>query len=428
MRPIVLSLVCDLNSNNKNVIRITGAVSGTAFNASTTESSTMSFGAPRVIAGSKYIEVCSDQSVTFNSSGGIGSNGYNFFVNNASTGQQSSQSSTRGSPVNGDVVYAKVTRPDGCIEQTFPISLNVTLTPEDAGSPIAITGTGFSAYNLNQSWKVSIQGTLDAGDTYSITTTGTTYTSSNTRTSAVNAISDLVTALASSGFNITNNGGSGTDASLTITSPLAGTAFSVSTSRADADSGASIGEEMLTASKGIVVCEGSTQAITISGATSYTFKDKSTVATLTDSATTISHSSSYVDGTILEFTGYTGAGAVGCSSTLYVTVEVNGISNAGTISSDQVVCYDGTPANLTATSPTLTAAADLSYRWEKSTDGETYSSAGASTQNYQPPSNIVSNTHYRRVVIATLHGEVCEKVSAPIFIRVESIICPCIKR
>ena len=72
----------DPESINVNVIRITAAVSGTSFNYSTTESSTMSFGSPRVIAGSKYIDVCSDQSVTFSSSGGVGLNGYNFYVNN----------------------------------------------------------------------------------------------------------------------------------------------------------------------------------------------------------------------------------------------------------------------------------------------------------------------------------------------------------
>ena len=221
--------------------------------------------------------------------------------------------------------------------------------------------------------------------------------------------------MSGNGLTVVNNG-----TSLTITNPLSGSAFSLNTSSSDANSGASIGFEMLTASKGIVVCEGSTQAITISGATSYTFKDKHSVTSLTDSTTTMSHSSSYIDGTILEFTGFTGAGGTGCSSTLYVSVEVNGISDAGTISSNQTICYDGTPSNLTATAPTLTASADLTYRWEKSTDGDSYTPAGATTQNYQPPSNMVSSTHYRRVTIATLHGEVCELASEPIFIKVES--------
>ncbi|MDG2371606.1 MAG: hypothetical protein P8L83_03240, partial [Flavobacteriaceae bacterium] len=398
-----------------NVIQITGAVSGAAFNYSTSESSTMSFGSPRIVAGSKYIEVCSNQPVTFESAGGIGSNGYNFYVNNASvTGQQNSSSYTRGSPANGDVIYAQVTNGSGCVEQTYPISLNVTLTPEDAGSPITILGTGFEPYNLNQSYQVTLSGSVDSGDTYSITTTGTTYTSSNTRTTAVSATADLEAAMLSSGLTVVNNG-----TSLTITSPLAGTPFSLSTF--SADSNGFIGSTMLTASKGIAVCEGSTQAITISGATSYTFKDKSSTVTLTGSITTISHISNYDDGEILEFTGYTGAGATGCYSTLYVTVDVNGISDAGTISSNQTICYDGTPANLTGTAPTPTASAGITYRWEKSTDGDVYISAGATTQNYQPPSNMVSSTHYRRVAIAThnLSGEVCEEVGNVIFIKVE---------
>ena len=158
--------VGDINSNNKNVIRITRAQSGVAFNSSTTESSTMSFGPIRITAGSKSIDVCSDQPVVFNSSGGIGANGYNFFINNASaTGQQTPQSFTMANPTNGDIVFARVTTSGSgsCVNQTFPISLNVTQTPEDAGSPIAITGTGFSAYNLNQSYEVTISGNIDAG-------------------------------------------------------------------------------------------------------------------------------------------------------------------------------------------------------------------------------------------------------------------------
>jgi len=298
------SNIGDPESINVNVIRITAAVSGTAFNISSTESSTMSFGSPRVIAGSQYIDVCSNESVTFNSSGGIGSNGYNFYVNNASaTGQQTSQSYVRGSPSDGDVIYAKVTNGSGCIEQTFPITINVTETPDDSGSPIAITGTGFTQYNDNQSFTVTVSGTVEAGDMYSITTTGTTYTSSNVRTTTASVTEDLATAMAGNGLTVSNGPATGTSSSLIVTIPLAGTPFSLSTSSVDSNSSASIGFQMTAGSKAISICENDSQVITAQNATSYKIYVGGSLVS-TSSTTTIS---SPVDGTIIRVEGYTGA-------------------------------------------------------------------------------------------------------------------------
>ena len=397
---------------NKRIIRITAAVSGVSFNYSASSSGTLNFDSPNVIAGSQSVEICSDESIDFNTSGGVS---YDFYVNNGSaTGSTSNQNFTRNSKTNY-VVYAKLTDSNGCERQTYPISVNVNLTPEDSGSSITVSGTGFTLFNDNESYKITISGSIDAGDTFSITTTGTTYTSSNTRTAANLAIDDLVTDLASSGYTIVDGGGDGSSAFLTITNPSAGSSFSVITASSDADSGASIGVERLKGSQGIVICEGSTQLIQASGATSYTFQVLGG-STTTASTTTLS---SLQNGDIIKVTGFTGSGGTGCSSEIYISVDLNDISDAGTLSSNQTICYDGTPSNITGTSPTLGLTASLTYRWEKSTDGDSYSNLGVSTQNFQPP-QLIESTYYRRAAISTYKGQSCEKFSNSVYINVES--------
>ena len=396
----------------KRIIRITGVNSGTSFNYSASSSGTLNFDSPNVIAGSQFVEICSDESIDFNTSGGVS---YNFYVNNGSaTGSTSNQNFTRNSKTDY-VIYAKLTDSNGCERQTYPISVDVNLTPEDSGSSITVSGTGFTLFNDNESYKITISGSIDAGDTFSITTTGTTYTSSNTITAANLAIDALVTNLAGSGYTIVDGGGDGSSAFLTITNPSAGSAFSVITSSSDANSGALIGVERLKGSQGIVICEGSTQVIQASGATSYTFQVLGG-STTTASTTTFS---SFQNGNVIKVTGFTGSSGTGCSSEIYISVDLNNISDAGTLSSNQTICYGNAPSNITGTSPSLGLTASLTYRWEKSTDGDNYSNVGVSTQNYQPP-NLFESSYYRRAAISTYKGHECEKYTDPVFIIVES--------
>ena len=128
----------------KRIIRITGVTSGTSFNYSASASGTLSFDSPNVIGGSQSVEICSDESIDFNTSGGIS---YDFYVNNGSaTGSTSNQNFTRNSKTDY-VVYAKLTDANGCVRQTYPISVDVNLTPEDSGSSITVSGTGFTLFN-----------------------------------------------------------------------------------------------------------------------------------------------------------------------------------------------------------------------------------------------------------------------------------------
>ncbi|MEW5845412.1 MAG: gliding motility-associated C-terminal domain-containing protein [Bacteroidota bacterium] len=93
----------------------------------------------------------------------------------------------------------------------------------------------------------------------------------------------------------------------------------------------------------------------------------------------------------------TNACGVTYSNTLTITIipEITG----NTISSDQTICFNDVPAQLTGPVPGGGSGA-YSYRWQQSTTGASgpfTNISGATSQNYSPPA-LTSNTWYRRVV------------------------------
>ncbi len=89
----------------------------------------------------------------------------------------------------------------------------------------------------------------------------------------------------------------------------------------------------------------------------------------------------------------------------------------GTISNDQVICYNTAPAAFTATAPG--GDGTFTYRWESSTDGgTTYAPiAGATAATYTSPA-LTADTWFRRVTISTLNAVSCEHESNEVFVDV----------
>ncbi len=90
--------------------------------------------------------------------------------------------------------------------------------------------------------------------------------------------------------------------------------------------------------------------------------------------------------------------ASGCGSgeTNTVTITTRGELIAGSISSNQTLCYNSTPTKLTGLAPTG-GLAPYSYQWQSSDDGITFTNiAGATTLEFQPGS-LIASTHYRLV-------------------------------
>lgn len=80
---------------------------------------------------------------------------------------------------------------------------------------------------------------------------------------------------------------------------------------------------------------------------------------------------------------------------------------AGTIAGDQTVCHTRLPAQITSVS--ADAGAAITYRWESSLDGVTWTPIASNTTAYQP-TMLLKSTFFRRITIHTLSGISCESL------------------
>ena len=108
----------------------------------------------------------------------------------------------------------------------------------------------------------------------------------------------------------------------------------------------------------------------------------------------------------------------GCTATKSITLLKNEIFTAGTISGTQMICFNTVPNQITSlTTATLRhATATLTYRWEISTDGISYTAIpgteGLTSLTYTPTA-LVTNTWFQRVAISELNGKKCELAATP---------------
>lgn len=91
-----------------------------------------------------------------------------------------------------------------------------------------------------------------------------------------------------------------------------------------------------------------------------------------------------------------------CGETFTNSIQIHGYNDltAGTIGSNQHICYNTTPSPLTVTSVETGGIGSNSYQWYSSTDNLNWSVAsGSSTgQNYQPPA-LTAKTYYRKAIL-----------------------------
>ena len=90
----------------------------------------------------------------------------------------------------------------------------------------------------------------------------------------------------------------------------------------------------------------------------------------------------------------TSASGCGTVTTNTVTITVYPNLVAGTIASNQSICYNTTPALLTGTAPTG-GNTPYTFQWQSSPNGTTWTNiTGATSLNYQPPA-LTATTYYR---------------------------------
>ena len=87
----------------------------------------------------------------------------------------------------------------------------------------------------------------------------------------------------------------------------------------------------------------------------------------------------------------------GAKETNTVTITVRPALAVGSISANQTICYNASPARINGSAATG-GAGSYSYQWQKSTNGTSWTNiSGATAQNYQPGA-LTQTTHYRRNV------------------------------
>ena len=90
-----------------------------------------------------------------------------------------------------------------------------------------------------------------------------------------------------------------------------------------------------------------------------------------------------------------------CSApTNAVTVTIN---EGGTVVANQTICTGGDPGLFTELTPAT--GSSISYQWQKSANGTTFTNIpAATTTSYDPPAGVTANTYYRRIAYSILSG------------------------
>jgi gliding motility-associated-like protein len=113
----------------------------------------------------------------------------------------------------------------------------------------------------------------------------------------------------------------------------------------------------------------------------------------------------------------TNLGCVGNTGSFTVTLNY---VDPGSIASDQTICNGGDPANIVGTLPN--GSGTISYIWQSSNNNTTWTNiSGATSQSYNPPGPINTDTYYKRVVTFTSNGVSCSGTSNVILISVNTI-------
>lgn len=159
-----------------------------------------------------------------------------------------------------------------------------------------------------------------------------------------------------------------------------------------------------------------TLSVSATGANSYLWSTGATTATTTAIPTT--NPTTYT---------VTVGFSNGCSATSSVTVSIEPPMEAGTLSSDQLICSGGTPQPLSVTGSV--GADDCYYVWQQSTDGVTFTTiTGAGNGSSYSPGNLSQNTCYRAVYTSDNCGEVitntvCITIGEAVRTELEDVVC-----
>jgi hypothetical protein len=101
-------------------------------------------------------------------------------------------------------------------------------------------------------------------------------------------------------------------------------------------------------------------------------------------------------------------------STNVIKITVNNLT-PGSIGSDQTICENGDPDPFTSVPPTYDGS--VSYMWQSSIDGLTFTDLGATGETYDSPA-LTADTWFRRSVTSTIGANTCTKETGAVKVTV----------
>ncbi|WP_408030714.1 Calx-beta domain-containing protein, partial [Tenacibaculum xiamenense] len=101
------------------------------------------------------------------------------------------------------------------------------------------------------------------------------------------------------------------------------------------------------------------------------------------------------------------------------TLTINNVTG-GTIAANQTICSGGDPVAFTETVAS-TGGGTLSYQWESSTDGSSFTPIGGATNTTYDVGVLTQNMWYRREVSSLLNGVTCTTLSNVVQITVDPV-------
>jgi gliding motility-associated-like protein len=137
-----------------------------------------------------------------------------------------------------------------------------------------------------------------------------------------------------------------------------------------------------------VITTGSSVSLTAFGASTYSWSPSTGLSAANTAAVTATPTTT---------TTYTVTGtSSSCSSTSTVTVTVNPSLTAGAISANQTICVGAIPAALTSSTDAAGGTGSITYVWESSTDGTSFSLISGVASSTYSPGAVSVNTYFRR--------------------------------
>ena len=114
----------------------------------------------------------------------------------------------------------------------------------------------------------------------------------------------------------------------------------------------------------------------------------------------------------------------GCSNIASVTLIENAISSVGTLtSSTATVCLNQIPDPIVGS--TAVASGSITYGWQSSSDGISYTPIGGATSTtYTPTTGLISTTFYQRITYSEINSVTCSSTSTPFRVSISPAPIP----